>query len=226
MDFSSATSIEYKPINDNDKSSGLSVQRFAAIDRETQQPISVFRWAELMVVEPQRDTFIRQLCQIIRESPFKAVFFETRGVTVSGNSNSSRQKNFEFVLVEAPRLFQFAKKHASSDAFSEYLDGCHGEACQFQNLGGDALLVAPKQHPSISAQVYGHLAAFLRGAPEEQVLAVWKMALQTYHTILQSSDRREPLWFSTSGMGVAWLHFRFDSEPKYYTYGPFSSEEP
>ena len=31
----------------------------------------------------------------------------------------------------------------------------------------------------------------------------------------------QPLWVSTSGAGVYWLHLRLDSYPKYYTYAPY-----
>lgn len=30
-----------------------------------------------------------------------------------------------------------------------------------------------------------------------------------------------PLWVSTSGLGVPWLHVRLDDAPKYYTHRPF-----
>jgi len=30
-----------------------------------------------------------------------------------------------------------------------------------------------------------------------------------------------PLWASTSGAGVAWLHIRFDTRPKYYIHLPY-----
>lgn len=30
-----------------------------------------------------------------------------------------------------------------------------------------------------------------------------------------------PIWLSTSGLGVYWLHMRLDRRPKYYTYEPF-----
>ena len=31
-----------------------------------------------------------------------------------------------------------------------------------------------------------------------------------------------PLWVSTNGAGVAWLHVRLDSTPKYYSYRPYT----
>lgn len=74
---------------------------------------------------------------------------------------------------------------------------------------------------------YGHLAAFLRRAPIEQVQSVWKLALTAFLNRLikasssSSSSSSDPLWFSTSGEGVPWLHFRIDPRPKYYQYQPF-----
>ncbi len=32
-----------------------------------------------------------------------------------------------------------------------------------------------------------------------------------------------PLWLSTAGGGVAWLHVRLDSRPKYYGYSPYKT---
>ena len=31
-----------------------------------------------------------------------------------------------------------------------------------------------------------------------------------------------PTWVSTAGGGVAWLHVRLDSAPKYYTHRPYT----
>jgi hypothetical protein len=30
-----------------------------------------------------------------------------------------------------------------------------------------------------------------------------------------------PVWVSTAGMGVSWLHVRLDNRPKYYGYKPY-----
>ncbi len=32
-----------------------------------------------------------------------------------------------------------------------------------------------------------------------------------------------PTWLSTAGHGVAWLHVRLDTRPKYYRYTPYVS---
>jgi hypothetical protein len=32
----------------------------------------------------------------------------------------------------------------------------------------------------------------------------------------------QPIWLSTAGMGVAWLHIRLDERPKYYSHKPYA----
>ena len=39
-----------------------------------------------------------------------------------------------------------------------------------------------------------------------------------------SHDPDRPMWLSTCGTGVAWVHMRLDQRPKYYTYTPFARE--
>lgn len=33
-----------------------------------------------------------------------------------------------------------------------------------------------------------------------------------------------PVWLSTAGAAVAWLHVRLDDRPKYYAYSPYRRE--
>ena len=40
-------------------------------------------------------------------------------------------------------------------------------------------------------------------------------------TVLQAALSEKPLWLSTAGGGVAWLHLRIDSRPKYYSHRPY-----
>ena len=80
----------------------------------------------------------------------------------------------------------------------------------FPNLGGDAVLVVPA--PISPADSYVHLARFLRGAPKVQVDRFWMRAGEAMADRI--SD--QPLWLSTAGLGVSWLHLRLDSRPKYY----------
>jgi hypothetical protein len=161
---------------------------------------------------------------IQQDSPFAAVKFETKGVT----SRNAPLKHFELVLVDAPELASFAST-SDPHSFAEHLNCLPTDSagCAFENLGGDAMLVAPKAwNDATSVNVYGHLVAFIRGAPDRQVSQLWTLAARTFLERLTSvtEDVDKSVWFSTSGDGVAWLHFRLDERPKYYKYQPFAQE--
>jgi hypothetical protein len=89
----------------------------------------------------------------------------------------------------------------------------------FGNRGGDAVLIVPKR--LAAADAYGHIAAFLRLAPAEQVHELLQVLAREVEAALAGSD--QPIWISTSGLGVPWLHVRIDSAPKYYSHIPYRS---
>ncbi len=112
----------------------------------------------------------------------------------------------ELVLIDAPVL---AGVQADPTPFAEHFQA--GESvCRFASLGGDAELIAPAPLPAGPA--YPHLAAFLRSAPPDRRRALWATTARTVQGILT----HRPLWLSTSGLGVYWLHVRVDERPKYY----------
>ena len=119
----------------------------------------------------------------------------------------------EFVLIEAPVLAGMPVERAP---FAAYFDEAPDEdVIVFPNLGGDAVLVVPC--PRGSDEHYAHLATFVRSAENKQVRALWRRIAQE---MLRSIGER-PIWLSTAGGGVAWVHIRLDSRPKYYSYGPY-----
>lgn len=154
------------------------------------------------------EAFRRWFADLLRDSPFEAYRWETPPVTRTAVS-----RDFEFVLVDSPWL----TGPVDPTAFSSYFSAGDIDAgvVVFTNLGGDAELVVPS--PRAPAGVYAHLAAFVRGAPEAQVDALWRVIGRT---VLQSLGER-PRWLSTAGGGVAWLHVRLDLHPKYYVYAPY-----
>ncbi|KAK1864801.1 hypothetical protein I4F81_007343 [Pyropia yezoensis] len=62
---------------------------------------------------------------------------------------------------------------------------------------------------------YAHIGAFVRGAPAPAVAALWAAVGDAVTARLATNDGR-PLWVSTAGLGVPWLHVRLDNAPKYY----------
>lgn len=144
---------------------------------------------------------------LLAECPFKAFFWEVKPII-----KKDLRQVFEFVLVENHTL---ALAKPDTHAFAEHFTRSGMYATSFFNLGGDALLVAPM--PVTDVNSYTHLATFIRRAPAEQTNAFWQLAGQKYEQQLSEL----PLWLSTSGLGVYWLHLRLDSVPKYYSYHPY-----
>ena len=121
----------------------------------------------------------------------------------------------EFVLLESPTL---AGLRPDPGPFRSHFE-TDGDIVAFHSLGGDALLIAPKPLEPLAA--CAHLAAFTRAASKMQVQTLWQ---RTARAILDRlSDQN--LWLSTSGLGVAWLHIRLDSYPKYYQHRPYATTQ-
>lgn len=143
---------------------------------------------------------------VLADAPYAAYFWETSPVT-----RSTADRPFEFVLVDSPELAALAPQ---PDAFAAHFERSQAVAT-FANRGGDAMLVAPR--PDGPPAACAHLAAFARQAPTAQQDALWRAVGDAVARRLSTT----PLWLSTSGLGVAWLHVRLDERPKYYTYAPY-----
>ena len=119
---------------------------------------------------------------------------------------------FEYVVRDAPWL----ERTVDETAFAHHFAAADGDIATFDNLGGDATLVVPC--PRSNNNAYGHLAAFVRNAHRWQIHRL----LSSVARALQSRLTQVPLWLSTAGDGVAWLHIRIDERPKYFGYGPYT----
>lgn len=147
---------------------------------------------------------------LLADAPFDAMFWEAPPIT-----RASIDRPYEFVLANSPAL---ATATPDTDAFAAAFSAAPHDECvvTFENLGGDALLVAPC--PTGPASVYPHLASFMRDAPKAQ-------RHELFVKLASAIERRicdKPLWVSTSGLGVYWLHIRLDARPKYYTFQPYT----
>jgi len=155
----------------------------------------------------QRSPSFRALFNtLLADAPFTSFHWETPAVTVS-----TANRPFEFVLLNC---FDHVP-HPDADAFSEYFPAAVEGVAVFQNVGGDAILVAPS--PLADHGAYGELAAFVRLAPEHQQHALW----QAVGNAMSGRLGTRPVWLSTSGAGISWLHVRLDDRPKYYGFAPY-----
>jgi hypothetical protein len=157
----------------------------------------------------ESEPFRASWCMSLRNAPFDAYAWECPPVTAE-----SALRTFECVFVANPAL---ARLPPDTGAFAEHFRPGRG-VVTFANLGGDAMLVAPA--PGGSGTDYSHLAGFTATAPASQQDALW----QSVGEAMGKRIGPRPVWLSTAGLGVAWLHVRLDDRPKYYRYLPYARE--
>ena len=213
-------------------------KRYIAIQNNSlsKTPISIQEWMTLVSSHtPNGNLAASDLSNVIASSPYASILFETPGTSLKDSAVTP----FEFVIVNRPALKLFAEGSPDREAFEEHFDGCLKKyysnrheskesgvptCCFFANLGGDARLVSPLPQNEIDDIYFSHLAAFVRHASKDQISEFWRLGATQYLASLKEKRERGSTgktWFSTNGMGVAWLHLRLDSRPKYYSYDPF-----
>lgn len=196
--------------------------------RDEWKPLSVWHWAQLLGGSAADTDTARRLADeltltIVEACPsYHAFFLETKGVSYE----NAAEKQFEFVLVESD-AFEGAEANPNPNAFREHLS-CGAAlneitACSFWNLGRSAKLVSPRQRDGTPLKTYSHLAPFLRGASKDERVQLWGLVTGEYLKIIEEWGS-SPVWLSTSGLGVSWLHVRLDRKPKYYTFREFANE--
>ena len=166
-------------------------------------------YSEVIELWQDNNAFRTFFISLLAEAPFSAYFWETPPITLS-----TVNREFEFVLIDSPQL---ARVKANSNAFRQYFQSAPPgkDIITFPNLGNDALLVVP--YPVGENYIYPHIASFVRNASQSQNHGLW----QTVGKVIQQRLNDQPLWVSTSGLGVYWLHIRLDSYPKYYNFRPY-----
>lgn len=152
--------------------------------------------------------FRSRFTELLKSSPFEGFFWETPPVRAA-----TLDQPFDFVLVDGPPLTRLTPDQSP---FSEHF-ASHGpvQVLTFPNLRGDAVLVVPA--PTGDEKAYAHLARFLHSAPEGQIDEFWRCV----GVAMRERVSEAPVWLSTAGLGVSWLHLRLDSRPKYYRHQPY-----
>jgi hypothetical protein len=163
-------------------------------------------WLEAMATDATtRLSFAATLANV----PYPAFAWECRPVTTS-----TLDLAIEMVAIESPVL---ARSEPDATPFEDALAHARDDVVVFANLGRDAQLVVPRQLAAPDA--YTHIASFVRRAPAPQIDQLFRVVADSIVRVVGS--RAEPLWVSTAGLGVSWLHVRLDDRPKYYRHEPF-----
>lgn len=148
-----------------------------------------------------------------KQIPFGVYRWETPPVSQPGTD-----RLFEFVVTESHEIDLPADPGPFHSYFKELADS--ETVAVFENLGGDARLIAPE--PDRPQRNYSHIEAFTKTAPLQLQHDLWRKVGEVMEK--QLSDR--PIWLNTAGGGVAWLHIRLDSSPKYYRHRPYADDVP
>jgi hypothetical protein len=171
-------------------------------------PLSFSEALNLMSRDPE---FREGLTATLAASSYAAYRWETPPLT-----HDLLGRPFEFVLIDSPDL----APGPEPDAFRSYFcqEPVDADVLAVPNLGKTATLVIPRQ--LAEPENYSHLARFVRGAPEAQVHHLWQRVAET----VKANVSQRPLWLSTAGGGVSWLHVRVEGVPKYYSYRPYAND--
>lgn len=143
--------------------------------------------------------------QVLTDIPFQAFRWETPAL-----DSFRLHEPFEFVVVDDPSLDRMEDVTAFQNQF-DAVDEAE-RTLAFPNLGNNAILVVPR--PSGQDVNHCHLASFLRTYRAENESLIWKRVGLS----MRQRVSEKPVWLSTAGGGVAWLHVRLDDRPKYYAY--------
>jgi len=172
------------------------------------EPIPYLEALDSLARNPE---FREGLTAVLAASDYAAYRWETPPITLAG-----RARPFEFVLVDSPSLAPSPEPEVFGPYFSEL--PAEVDVLAIPNLGKTATLIVPRQ--LAQPRSYCHLARFVREAPKPQIHHLWQCVADAVKANL--SER--PLWLSTAGDGVSWLHVRVEGTPKYYAYRPYAND--
>ena len=191
-------------INRTDLSPSVHEYRFQNLDGT---PVTFRQAIDWWADEQQGEVFRLFASLTIASSMFQTFRWETPCV-----NESTVDRAFKFVLVNAPTLDRKENSAAFSDPFHQQQTADPTQVhATFPNIGGNAILIAPLP-TNCDGVNHCHLGAYLRTADQADGNALW---LAVGRAMQARIDARN-VWLNTAGGGVAWLHVRLDDRPKYY----------
>lgn len=166
------------------------------------------RYIDFITLLQQDELFRSFFINILSEISFRAYQLETPPVT-----SSTADRPFEFVIHNSSGI----DLPPDPGPFRQYFNSSddEDEIAVFNNLGNDAKLIAPS--PLQQDLNYSHIGVFTGEAPIRQQHRLWQRVGEVTEELISDG----PLWLNTAGGGVAWLHIRLDSRPKYYRHRPY-----
>jgi hypothetical protein len=198
---------------------GGAAWRVRAFDASERQLV----WGEVLDLWRSSPEFALEFQRTLARSPHAAFHWETPPLSLASRSTAV----FECVTLPAPHLEGIA---SDPRVFATHIGGAlqgSGRAVSFPNLGGDATLVSPCEDArAVSTRdlgAYSQLAQFARHASAEQAVVFWRATAKAVDDLIARGAAAKPIWVSTEGSGVAWLHVRLDARPKYFHWSKYAA---
>ena len=154
------------------------------------------------------EIFRNEIIQIFKKSKFENVYWE-----FPPYYKTTTQSKAQFVFMSTS---SFGK--ADSENFKEHLSNREtGEIVVFNNLSGDTKLISIASKNN--NDMFCHIMQFMKNAPSEYK---HNLLIKIGCEMLKYSNSTSPIYLSTHGHGVSWLHIRICNRPKYYTYKEYT----
>jgi hypothetical protein len=197
-------------------------------------------WADILGEFPKRN-IQKEFIRILRDVPpsknsdsdlsIKSYYFQTPNIC-------SLNIPIEFVLMKTHNLH---KKKADWSKYAEYMNRKprNRHSLSFINLTGNIMLTIPfNKKKNIR---YGHIKDYMTYASMEEIydifleigiqIEIYNEASRRHSSINKSNVATttsnisicHPLYLSTHGHGVQWLHFRLEEKPLYYNYNYYKN---
>jgi hypothetical protein len=200
---------------------------YVQYDADTRRTTAL-AWEDVLNLWKVDDDFMNLFQRTIQELPFENFYLEMSPLS----KRVKRTNTFKFAAIDAPHL---AHVTVDTTAFAPMINapvinavsgaGTTGTTVDenmiavFPNLSKTSVLVAPALIDEVTDRhAYSQISYFVRSADpaiKTQQRELWKsLGREIEYEIERDSER--PLWVSTDGENVSYLHVRLDRTPKYF----------
>lgn len=153
----------------------------------------------------EEDSFALFYSKLILDAGYSGFCWETPAIRLK-----NLDEIHEFVVIQSNAHSNIIQNWG---AFTEHFQS-KKLATSFMNLGKNGRMVSPVPDTSFNG---ASIASFLKTASDKRLIALWRLVGKE----VLGSITHSPIWLSTAGLGVSWLHIRIDTRPKYYRYMPY-----
>lgn len=166
-------------------------------------------WKGLIDAFRKKDTkVIKEFSLNFKNLNWNGVFFECKPIIFS----SYGKETVEFRIIETSA---FENKGEDKNTYSLHFENCKKEnhqAISFKSKNKNDLVV-PCPLPGFSFNA--HIQQFMKNASEDQIVELMSVTGNVLNKVI-TDNKNNPVWLSTHGTDVSWLHVRICLKPLYY----------